>query len=440
MFASLKTYLLELNLFESSAEDIGERNAVRRLHLVSTRVYLLVCVFALAILGFSLWLSPWTTTLTLQSPSQAQFETLPIDAYCPCTYAAPTYGDFISLRPEFHQVCQSDFVTDRWIKTIFSGSNATYFLPYDFRNQGSALFLSLANFCRLANQTVVENILAFQTSSFISPQALSKVVLEFQAQSAFDQFKLRVPNEFNTQLRLLRELIVSNQFVSALHTSLRPMYHQTSLTSPIRTFIQYVVYDGETPCECYKDIECTVEIPLSIINEFQTTENAFFYTNDTRIQMIIPGLRAACTPVDSLLGSSLECFYNQSCIEELLSFFDTDENFIAMDVSKLSQRQVNATVRSIVNSLLVEKWEMNTSYENYFTRCAPVSCSYSTWQRRSAIFVMMKLISVLSTLTAALRIVIPNIVQFLSRKKATVRNPAVVRKFNGLLRAYDYKC
>lgn len=433
MMRSLTSYILDLNLFQSTTENVSEINEVKRLDLISTRIYAIAMILAVIILGFAMWFTPSTTILIYQNPTQTQFEASPNDTFCPCSYAAPTYGDFIALEPEFHQVCDSDLVTDRWIKTIFSGSNATFFLPYDFRSQGSALFLSLAKFCHLAKRNVFQEMLSFQTFSLISPQALSKVVLENQVQSAFDQFQLRIPEEFNAQLRLLREIIVSNQFVSALHTSIRPMFNQISQTSAIRTFMQYVIYEGRMSCECHKNIECQVKIPLAIIDVLGATEDEFSYLNDAEISMIIPGLRAACTPVDSLLGSSLECFYNQNCINQLLTFFNTDEKFWAMNQSSVSQFQVNATVQSLINYLFVEKWTLNISYENYFSQCAPAFCTYSTSQRRSGTFVSTKLISILSILTVLLRLLVSTIVRLIFKKKNIYLNEQIARKYRKIV-------
>ncbi|CAF1492281.1 unnamed protein product, partial [Rotaria sordida] len=42
-----------------------------------------------------------------------------------------------------------------------------------------------------------------------------------------------------------------------------------------------------------------------------------------------------------------------------------------------SQFNLNSTIESILNNLMIEEYKTNLSYENYFNQCQPLSCSYS---------------------------------------------------------------
>ena len=426
--ATLRAYLSDLNLFHTNTAHDPELNEqTKRLTSISTRVYILSLILALIALAFAIWLSPFTTPITLQRPTQAQFEAIPHNPYCPCSHGTLSYSDFVSLRADFHQLCSSDFVSDRWIRAIFSGANSTSYLPYDFRNQGSAVFLALASFCRLSKERVRQNILSFQTSAFTSSQAMSKPVLISQASATSEQFRSTLPNEFKAQLHLLQELNIGNQLLSALHTSMRPKFRQATTSSAIEAFIQYVTYEGDKPCHCYKDISCS-GIPLAMIDVFGAAAEQFHYNASQPIQMIIPGLQAACTPIDSLLGSSLECFYNQTCVNKLLSFFPTNETFTALVASSTSHFPMNATITSIIDHLLVEQWHVDISYADYHTQCAPLSCAYVESARRSATFVLTKLIGILSGLMLALQSIIPLVINFLLKKKPIVAAPKIPRE------------
>ena len=105
---SVKNYFQNLNLFERS-DDIADRENERehRSNIISTRVYLIVLAMALILIGIAFWLYPKTTIVTIES--------------------------------NFHQVCSRDFVTDRWFKAIFSGSNSTYSSITECRTYGIVL-------------------------------------------------------------------------------------------------------------------------------------------------------------------------------------------------------------------------------------------------------------------------------------------------------------
>lgn len=97
------------------------------------------------------------------------------------------------------------------------------------------------------------------------------------------------------------------------------------------------------------------------------------------------GMLTGCYPIEALLQSTLQCFYNQQCI-------DSYGNFKALNLSVSSRFDVNSTVEFILRELMVEKYLINTSYNKYFAECAPSSCSYSYIGHRNAIDSMITLV------------------------------------------------
>ncbi|CAF1482418.1 unnamed protein product [Rotaria sordida] len=85
---------------------------------------------------------------------------------------------------------------------------------------------------------------------------------------------------------------------------------------------------------------------------------------------------AGCIPLDSMRQSTLECLYNQSCVDAI-SFQPKIFRPKALNVS-LSNFSLNSTIGSLFDgSLFVEIWKNQSSFENYFTACKSQSLSYS---------------------------------------------------------------
>jgi hypothetical protein len=107
---SLRAYLLNLNLFQSPNESIKEDD---RSNIISTRVYIIL--FLSIFVGFTLGLSLilQTSKFTLQNPTEAEVRNVPDDAQRPCSHTSLSYGQFTSIEATFHEVCSSDFVSDR---------------------------------------------------------------------------------------------------------------------------------------------------------------------------------------------------------------------------------------------------------------------------------------------------------------------------------------
>ena len=214
MMPAVKDYFLNVNLFKPLT-DSGEREDEQqhRLNLVATRVYLVVLTLSLLILALVTWLNPQITIITLQYPTKEQFKLVPFDAQCSCSRVSISYNEFTPLEASFHQVCTSDFVSDRWIKSVFFYSNTTYFNLYDLRISASALFRALAGFCRLAQGNVLQTINSFAMSTLLSPQLLAETIFRSQAQASIDQFQSAAANTFGVQLELLRQITTASRLL-----------------------------------------------------------------------------------------------------------------------------------------------------------------------------------------------------------------------------------
>ncbi|CAF1510720.1 unnamed protein product [Adineta ricciae] len=412
--SSIKSYLLNLNLLSLSnnnhAQKAGQQQQQHtRLNIICTRVYILFIVMVLFCTGLFLFLVGQTQLILIRNPTTEQFEELPPNTKCSCSQISIPYGKFTSLQATFHQVCSSDFVTDRWIKAINFGENTTYFSTYDFRTYGSAQFQALAGFCRLSKSNSEQSISFFSLKSLLSPEVLPENVFQSQTQSSIDQFQSRAPNTFNSQLRLIHQMTMNNEITSGLSIN---FYYRFSVQFSVISYViiqnGYYQIDGPV-CFCAADI----------CNASQSAiHNVFAESNQIdigHVLWILPGISSGCLPTQTLLVSTLECFYNQTCLDRLMFYIPTNENFQAMNILKSTLYQPNSTVQSIVNNLMIEDWANNISYEEYYSECSPSLCTYFQISRRSFIFILTKLISLLASLVLILGIVFSLTIQLIQR-------------------------
>lgn len=85
---------------------------------------------------------------------------------------------------------------------------------------------------------------------------------------------------------------------------------------------------------------------------------------------------AGCLPLESLRQSTLECLYNQSCIN-LLSLQPNISTPKALNVS-FSKFPINSTIGFIFDqSLFLESWQNTSNFENYYSTCKPQLLSYT---------------------------------------------------------------
>ncbi|CAF4201298.1 unnamed protein product, partial [Adineta steineri] len=356
---SLKTYLRNLNVFPpSSNNEELEDDSQHQSNIIATRIFILTLILSLFGISIALLLMYQTTMITINQPTREQFELLPKNAKCSCSRISFSYGKFTSLQASFHQVCSSDFVTDRWLKAISSGVDSTYFNNMDFRTYGTAQFQALAAFCRLSKAGIDQSITHFYQSTLLSPQVLSEDVFQSQIRVSINQFQITAPNTFKSQLRLINEMTIHNQLISALPTNF--MYSQYYSSSNGITQLLYQLWYNQSDgirCDCRTDF-CG-NIPSLIVDVF----GASYSTVLGSIRWFILGISSGCLPVTSILVSTLECFYDQTCVNKLISYFLTIESFTAMIYNNRSVYNQNSTIESIADNLMIEDWMINISYD-----------------------------------------------------------------------------
>ena len=408
--AALQNYLRTLNLFPSDEnEDHPDDEQTFRTNLFATRIYLFMVAMCLIVMSLYVGLSYQTILLTVHRPNTSQFDSLPADADCPCTRASIAYSEFTSFQNTFHPICSSDFVTDRWIKALFTGSNATYFYSHDFRTQAGAQFQALAALCRLVKLTTDTSVIKFQMGSITNPTLFSSHVLRSKVEALIDEFQQTAANHFRTQLHLIRQLLTGNQVVSFLQTN-KILKYAFDRNQELDISTGDIVYSrsGVLDCACATAIDCKGN---SIITNFFGASTQLAVPAYGSILFRLPGFVSGCLPLNAVLLSTLECFYSQDCIDQLLTFFPTTEVFVAMVESSDSRFQADATLQTVVDALMIERWITNTSFENYYHACAPISCTYAASDRQHLLLVMTTLIESLGGLTVILGMIIPSIVR-----------------------------
>jgi hypothetical protein len=120
---------------------------------------------------------------------------------------------------------------------------------------------------------------------------------------------------------------------------------------------------------------------------------------------IVHGLLVGCYPLESLLQSTLECLYNMTCINKLKKTNQFSDMSIRPLNSTLSPP--NVTVQSLIDALMIDRWESSIAYEHYYMECAPLSCMYVIREQANLIYMITTIIGFFGGLTVALKIIVP---------------------------------
>ena len=115
----------------------------------------------------------------------------------------------------------------------------------------------------------------------------------------------------------------------------------------------------------------------------------------------ISGLSVGCQAFDSIMGSTLQCFYDNYCLLQLFN----QTNIRPLNTSINSSFSIDTEVKDLVDKFFIESWINEKDFDSFFQQCQPIQCSYSYNARGNLAFVITTMLSLVGGLFAALKIV-----------------------------------
>ncbi|CAF1013034.1 unnamed protein product [Adineta ricciae] len=403
----VKKKAIELNVFES---EVSWNDPHRRhREIISTRIYIFLLTFSVIILAIYTGISTRIQIVKVDSPSQSTFERLASDSKysssldCPCKNISVPYSTFASISLRHHQVCSSDFVVHNslWIKLIYCDSELIDYGYDDYRYFIIPHFRLLFFLCTLANDTFTNALSIFRSKTYISKQTEPFNIVNTQMRNALAQFQLSVPRTFLRRLDLIRDVAHGNGYVSRSSSNwyIEPVQTNNFGTMAPRSY-------GNKNCSCGINASCT---SLATIDKW-----------------IVPGFLVGCYPLESLLQSTLECLYDLTCINRLKNITKfSNITFRPLDPTLSSH---NVTVQSLVDVLMIDQWESNIIYENYYTACSAPSCTYVIIEQVNLVYMITTIFGLYGGLTIAFKVIVPilmTIVQYLIMHRRRRVEPVV---------------
>ncbi|CAF1333920.1 unnamed protein product [Adineta steineri] len=392
---------LELNLYKkhSSNEHTLEKE------FLATRIYVIALIVCVSIITIAVALIVRPVDKIEYKPSHEKFSQLirkyPNTLRCPCSKSSTNYAKFVTTKVSFHQVCSSEFIQQTWIEKLFTNENISSESIDDARITLSFFWQTIAGLCIASNKSWNDVLANFEGTSFITPTAVAEQVIRTQAENAL-QNQIDLSKTISTRnLLALQRITRGNQVVSALQTNFYLRYPPARLNLPKSAKMIARTFGN---CSCLNIEGC----PRSA-----TFNDSYGHLTN------VPGMIVDCLIVDGTLASTLECYYNQSCISIL-------HGQLSMNIKPLSNTSnknfsMYSTVQFIFNKSMIDDTITEIRFDKYFSECNCPFCSYS-YSRRFDIFFMF------TAVTASIGI-LPVIIRHIASFIATM----ILRRKNRIL-------
>lgn len=282
-------------------------------------------------------------------------------------------------------------------------------LPIDIRTVSSAYAQLLRSFCTWG-RNCLDQIISTDLGDFIiNPQALSVDSLQSKVSSLMDQIRSNGPWLLTTSLLVIRVSTMGNQLMSGLGTDsfvYMPPYRQNMASVGLNVYKT----PNNSTCRCSPINKCLV--PAAIYSNPTTQTFGIYDLNITNVR--IKGMQTGCYPLEGLLASTLECYYDLSCFQLLAS---NSTVFVPLNTTQTTRFPLNTTVEELINELMLEDWSPIINSKSYYTKCAPSVCTYSLAHRNTLLSIITTIISVIGGLNNVLRLIIPLLVAWTLKLK-----------------------
>ncbi|UJR07167.1 hypothetical protein I4U23_011455, partial [Adineta vaga] len=395
---------VELNIFK--LRDFGthvDRVTAKRYGRWATRLHIVLYLGSIAILIFYTAIQPHTLTKIFDQPSPISYnhlrEKYGDELKCTCSNVASTYNRFVEIKPVFHSICLREFVSEEWRLGFISGldSNLSVYQQTDYRQFLSAHLQFLQGLCRFSIQSVNNSINEFLTSLLVTNEILSNNTFHDHLNLLIEKKKSNAPVLFSRLLFLTRSINHGNAFISTYGTNFEYIFGPEGKPSAY-TATKAIIYDNDCSCGLFSNC---------------TTQATFIETNSSA-KVSIKGLKMGCTPSESLLVSTLECFYDQSCLDHIQKYTNYKDSLNPLSTTNSSFLQ-NITIDELIHNLFLESWSTSMDYSLYYEQCSPAVCSYTTTERFNILYTITIILGLQGGLTIVLKWICPKFVRIGSK-------------------------
>lgn len=344
---------------------------------------------------------------------------------CRCSSLVVTHKDFIHLKYDLHPLCSSDFV--KLEKLVYP--NANEFFKIDFRTGAKTFFNSLSSLCQISAEYLQSSLMSFNVSTYVVNEAMNLETFTFESHQIIERFLSSTKRSFAQHVAMVFNITRNNGLMSGKRTNFGFDLHYGENDSILIDITPYgYTRSGRVEDFCICWIESSCIAPWTI---FKVTE----YIPVVVYQFA--GLYTGCLSSESIRASTLICFFDQSCVDQI-SYWLNISHLKSMDRHTLENFDVNTTIRHIENQIFVDRWNISLSHRVFYDQCAPDRCTYTSIERNSIWLIVTIVFGLIGGLMKCLQVVIPYFVKYIflfsdwyhRRRNGQVRSTISSRKIS----------
>ena len=414
-FQGCRKILIELNLFEGRSVRTSTVISHER---ILTRCFIVAIIIAMIIVSLYAFLQKQNQVRTIDKPSLETYYQLHNEhsntLKCPCTNLFISYEKFLNMSVSLHQICSSDLISSIWLEYLSSfdlnliPSWTKTSFSHDFRFIGASYFQILAAFCILANENAKNARQRFDDRQFISDYVHSPSQLLEETQLIINLFINMTNNDFAQEYDWIQFACSNNLFLSGTNINFDVTIDENDhietsvalllLLSAVED--DYISLSGVCGCGTGAFSAACYVVP-------------FIYTNGSDIfeyDQIFWDIKISCLLTDGFTTKKTNWWYNDRYLQSIKNTYGVMLHYLpSSEITSLdpfvSSQYIEPTIRDLLRAMFIENWTVNnTQFDRYYHECSPLSCSYTIYERRPILVIVLLILAVCGGLNKGLRL------------------------------------
>ncbi|UJR18428.1 hypothetical protein I4U23_005333 [Adineta vaga] len=438
-------FMREENEYNDDNDEQNDPAIILKQQKYATWLYVLLLIGSLYILSLATLMTSNSRIIHTDKISVDSFAEL-YHKYsdtlsCPCSTISIPLKNFVSSTINYHPVCSSHFISQQWIEELYF-EDASKYGTGDFRSTASSQFQLLSTFCLISQDVISQRLEDLYHDEFIYNDLLLETQVQQKVNATVEFFKNNASSQITLFLNYLRTTIQANVLISALNTNLLFMldkyivgdtkFHSNEISYTEKKF------DGSTTeviLGCSNSNPTSLVGFLSIFNDSQYKIRQK-WTKPSSNESLVNGFYTACTPLEAILQSTLDCLYDMKCLE-LLSIKFPNINRTFLKPLDLNSKKENISVIDHLSNLFIDEWLITEiNYSKYFNECFPLICTYKISQSFHFSYVIILFMGLYGGLTIILRLIVLFLINIYWKMKYHRRNSNIFHIFQMI---YLYK-
>ncbi len=290
------------------------------------------------------------------------------------------------------------------------------------------MIYNIGSFCDWSVKIIKAAQDIFNKDEFVTSHALPRIFILFLHN--YKRICLYIGNEFEVNMKPLiddfKQRTEQNILISLIIVRLLVISSGTQSGNKYQSFQvndSWLIQRYSPAPSTLFDCTCGVSFDCPKIDGYFICKHGNNCTAGTNVWNV-PGMVKSCTEMDTLMNMDLRCFYNQTCLNLVRSLYNVDiptrlplsaETLAIPPLNKSipSQFSMSETVGTLFNHIMVEEWKIESSFEDYYSNCAPITCTYTFNKRLDIFYVIATVTGLIGGLLVAFRLLIPSATIFI---------------------------